>query len=175
VNFPGGAQRFDSDLAVAELFVSASIISSATTASIPIFSPRDRLRSTSAGSLVMGQTTFIEQYAAAVPLALSRPVNSLDPNQGRESWDAMFAAGAKLWRGAEFWVDPEIDQGFGLSNTAGIAGFPSGASFKVGASVPYCAHCNAPSCGRQSISAALPRRWRPIKISSPARTPPTGS
>jgi hypothetical protein len=42
-----------------------------------------------------------------------------------------------LWEGAEFWIDPEIDQGFGLSNTEGIAGFPSGASFKVGASVPY--------------------------------------
>src|SRR6202162_3215847 len=49
----------------------------------------------------------------------------------------MYFVGAKVWRGAELWVDPDIDQGFGLSNTAGIAGFPSGASFKVGASVPY--------------------------------------
>ena len=49
----------------------------------------------------------------------------------------MYFVGAKLWEGAEFWVDPEIDQGFGLSNTEGIAGFSSGASFKVGSSVPY--------------------------------------
>ena len=49
----------------------------------------------------------------------------------------MYFAGVKLWQGAEFWADPEIDQGFGLSNTEGIAGFSSGASFKVGASVPY--------------------------------------
>ena len=49
----------------------------------------------------------------------------------------MYFVGMKLWQGAEFWVDPEIDQGFGLSNTEGVAGFPSGASFKVGAGVPY--------------------------------------
>ena len=28
-------------------------------------------------------------------------------------------------RAAEIWVDPEIDQGFGLSGTFGVAGFPS--------------------------------------------------
>jgi high affinity Mn2+ porin len=49
----------------------------------------------------------------------------------------MYFVGAKLWQGAEFWVDPEIDQGFGLSNTEGVAGYVSGASFKVGSSVPY--------------------------------------
>jgi len=33
----------------------------------------------------------------------------------------MYFAGVKLWQGAEFWVDPEIDQGFGLSNTEGLS------------------------------------------------------
>ena len=49
----------------------------------------------------------------------------------------MYFIGIKLWKGAEFWIDPEFNQGFGLSNTKGIAGFPSGASFKVGSAVPY--------------------------------------
>jgi high affinity Mn2+ porin len=86
--------------------------------------------------LFKGQTTFVEQYAAPFrsPYAAT---NSLTPNQGRESLDYMFFIGAKLWQGGELWIDPEIDQGFGLSNTEGVAGFPSGASFKVGASVPY--------------------------------------
>jgi high affinity Mn2+ porin len=48
-----------------------------------------------------------------------------------------FYAGARLWQGAEFWINPEIDQGFGLSGTLGLAGFPSGEAYKVGASVPY--------------------------------------
>ncbi|HEX9158665.1 MAG TPA: carbohydrate porin, partial [Rhizomicrobium sp.] len=45
--------------------------------------------------------------------------------------------GARPWNGAEIWADPEIDQGFGLSDTLGIAAFPSGEAYKVGAAVPY--------------------------------------
>jgi high affinity Mn2+ porin len=63
--------------------------------------------------------------------------NSLLPNQGRETWDVTLYAGLRLWSGAEVWVNPEIDQGFGLSNTLGVAGFTSGEAYKVGASVPY--------------------------------------
>jgi high affinity Mn2+ porin len=59
------------------------------------------------------------------------------PNQGRETWDATAFLGLRLWDGAEFWVNPEIDQGFGLSGTLGVAGFPSGEAYKVGESVPY--------------------------------------
>jgi high affinity Mn2+ porin len=83
-----------------------------------------------------GQTAFIEQYAAPFRSPYGGR-NSLAPNQGRESLDFMYFIGAKLWQGAELWIDPELDQGFGLSNTEGVAGFPSGASFKVGAFVPY--------------------------------------
>jgi high affinity Mn2+ porin len=42
-----------------------------------------------------------------------------------------------LWQGAEFWINPEIDQGFGVGNTHGAAGFPSGESYKLGFSDPY--------------------------------------
>ncbi len=83
-----------------------------------------------------GQTTFIEQYAAPFRSPYLGP-QSLSPNQGRESLDFMYFIGAKPWKGAEIWIDPEFNQGFGLSNTKGIAGFPSGASFKVGSAVPY--------------------------------------
>jgi len=34
-------------------------------------------------------------------------------------------------------VNPEVDQGFGLSNTLGVAGFPSGEAYKVGQATPY--------------------------------------
>ena len=46
-------------------------------------------------------------------------------------------AGMRVWRGAEVWINPEIDQGFGLNNTLGVAGFPSGEAYKVGAIHPY--------------------------------------
>lgn len=82
------------------------------------------------------QTTYLNQYAFPFR-APYRGQNSLDPNHGRETWDVTFYAGVKLWQGAELWINPEIDQGFGLSSTVGIAGFPSGEAYKVGASVPY--------------------------------------
>lgn len=63
--------------------------------------------------------------------------NSLAPNQTRETFDATIFAGVRLWDGAEAWTTPEIDQGFGLSNTLGVAGFPSAEAYKVGKSTPY--------------------------------------
>jgi high affinity Mn2+ porin len=85
---------------------------------------------------VHGESTFIEQYAPPFH-APYRGANSLIPNQGREGADLSLSAGFRLWQGAEFWIDPEIDQGFGLSNTEGVAGYVNGAAAKVGASVPY--------------------------------------
>lgn len=82
------------------------------------------------------QSTFTEQYAPPFR-APYFGVNSLGPNQGRETTDFTAFAGAKLWDGAELWVTPEIDQGFGLSGSVGAAGFPSGEAYKVGASYPY--------------------------------------
>jgi high affinity Mn2+ porin len=36
-----------------------------------------------------------------------------------------------------FYVNPEIDQGFGLSDTLGVARFPSGEAYKAGKAQPY--------------------------------------
>jgi high affinity Mn2+ porin len=84
---------------------------------------------------VHAQTTFTQQYAFPFHAPYRGP-NSLDPAAGRETWDATFYLGARLWSGAELWVNPEIDQGFGLSGTVGVAGFPSGEAYKQGANDP---------------------------------------
>ena len=64
--------------------------------------------------------------------------NSLIANgRTEETTDVTLYAGVRLWRGAEFWINPEIDQGFGLSNTVGMAGFSSGEAYKIGANAPY--------------------------------------
>jgi high affinity Mn2+ porin len=85
---------------------------------------------------VHGQITFLEQLASAFHAPYSGP-NSLSPRQGAETFDMTLFLGARLWSGAEVWVDPEIDQGFGLDDTLGVAGFPSGTAYKVGRSHPY--------------------------------------
>jgi high affinity Mn2+ porin len=138
VTFPAGAQRFTSDLTLSELRFglnyrlngdTANTAAKAANAAAPPALETDIFA-------IHGQTTFVEQYAFPFRSPYLGP-HSLDPNQGRESWDATAFLGLRLWRGAEVWVDAEIDQGFGLSNTFGVAGFPSGESFKLGASVPY--------------------------------------
>jgi len=63
--------------------------------------------------------------------------NSLSPNRGAETTDATLYLGARLWPGAEAWFDGEVDQGFGLDDTLGAAGFPSGEAYKIGKNQPY--------------------------------------
>jgi high affinity Mn2+ porin len=135
VYFPAGAQRFDSSLAIHRLslgldyrFGRGASQRDGSAAGPPALD---------LGWLALhGQTTYVQQYAFPFPSPYVGQ-NSLRPNQTRETWDVTFFAGFRLWEGAELWVNPEIDQGFGLSSTLGVAGFPSGAAFKVGQSVPY--------------------------------------
>jgi high affinity Mn2+ porin len=85
---------------------------------------------------IHGQATFVLQGTPGFPSPYDGP-NSLTPHQRKETIDATLYLGARLWRGAEVWVNPEIDQGFGLSNTLGAAGFPSAEAYKVGKKSPY--------------------------------------
>ena len=82
------------------------------------------------------QTTYVQQYAFPFRAPYVGP-NSLISSQTRQTWDATFYVGWKLWQGAELWINPEIDQGFGLSGTLGVAGFVSGEAYKLGANYPY--------------------------------------
>jgi len=85
---------------------------------------------------VHGQSTYVMQGVPGFRSPYMGP-QSLIPRQTHETWDATLFLGRRLWQGAEFWINPEIDQGFGLSNTHGVAGFPSGEAYKVCASWPY--------------------------------------
>ena len=85
---------------------------------------------------VHGQFTYTEQDTDGFD-APYRGRNSLTPNTGAETVDATLFIGARLWSGSEIWASPEIDQGFGLDDTLGVAGFPSGEAYKVGKNQPY--------------------------------------
>jgi high affinity Mn2+ porin len=87
-------------------------------------------------SAIHGQLTYVEQNTDGFSAPYSGP-NSLSPNRGNETVDATLYAGVQLWPGSEAWINPEIDQGFGLDNTLGVAGFPSGEAYKVGKNQPY--------------------------------------
>ena len=85
---------------------------------------------------VHAQATYTLQHVGsfAAPYAGD---NSLAQRQTKETADVTLYFGVRPWAGAEIWVNPEIDQGFGLSDTYGVAGFPSAEAYKVGKQNPY--------------------------------------
>jgi high affinity Mn2+ porin len=84
-----------------------------------------------------GQVTVVTQYHSAFTSPF-RGSNSLDPgSRGDETVSATLFAGIRVGDNLGLYADPEIDQGFGLSNTLGIADFTSGEAYKVGSSTPY--------------------------------------
>jgi high affinity Mn2+ porin len=85
---------------------------------------------------VHGQFTYVEQETSGFNAPYSG-ANSLSPDRGAETTDATLYLGARLWPGAEGWINGEIDQGFGLDDTLGAAGFPSGEAYKIGKDQPY--------------------------------------
>ncbi len=96
---------------------------------------------------VHAQGTVTQQYHGAFPAAYSGP-QSLNPKPDTaKTADGTLYLGARLWPGGEGYIDPEIDQGFGLGNPAppgqpyngtfGVAGFVSGEAYKVGRDSSY--------------------------------------
>lgn len=83
------------------------------------------------------QFTMVDQRHPSFPAPYSGR-NSLNPAYSdNETADITLFAGMRVSGSGEIWINPEIDQGFGLSDTLGIAGFPSGEAYKVGANGPY--------------------------------------
>ncbi len=86
---------------------------------------------------VHGQTTFVEQAHPAFRSPYEGPNSLSGGADAEETFDTTLSLGVKLWQGAEFWANPEIDQGFGFNNSHGVAGFPSAEAYKQGLATPY--------------------------------------
>jgi high affinity Mn2+ porin len=137
--FFGGAQHVDSNFALQELRAglnyqfggdllpanAAALVTKASTAP-----DTDQVN-------FHGQFTFVEQAYPAFRSPYQGPNSLPGGGQGRETSDVSLFTGVRLWQGAEMWINPEIDQGFGLANTLGVAGFTSGEAYKVGQTYPY--------------------------------------
>lgn len=86
---------------------------------------------------VHGQATFVEQAHTSFKSPYSGTNSLTGIAEGRQTFDATLSIGVRLWKGAEFWANPELDQGYGFNNTHGAAGFPSAESYKLGWAYPY--------------------------------------
>jgi high affinity Mn2+ porin len=138
-SFFGGAQRFDSDFSLQQVRggLNYQFGDDATPAyARPIF-----IKGPVAPDLdwvnLHGQATFVWQGYPAIRSPYQGPNSLPGGGQGRETADASLFVGVRLWQGAELWIDTDIDQGFGLGNTHGVAGFPSAEAYKIGADYPY--------------------------------------
>jgi high affinity Mn2+ porin len=86
---------------------------------------------------IHGQTTFLPQGYPAFRAPYSGP-NSLTPApQTQETWSNSLYLNARLWEGGEVYYNPELLQGFGLNNTVGAGGFPSGEAQKSNFPYPH--------------------------------------
>jgi high affinity Mn2+ porin len=86
---------------------------------------------------VHAQSTFTWYLQPAFHSPYQGPQSLPPAANGRETFDATLYAGVRPWPGGEIWINPEVDQGFGLGNTFGVAGYPSGEAYKVGDKDPY--------------------------------------
>ena len=86
---------------------------------------------------VHGQFTDVTQWHPSFTAPYSGQ-NSLDSRSNHaDTNDLTLYAGIRLWQEGGIYLNPEIDEGFGLNDTLGMAGFPSGEAYKVGKPYPY--------------------------------------
>ena len=74
---------------------------------------------------VHGQFTFVEQGYPAFRSPYQGQNSLAGGGQGKETASATAFVGFRLWNGTDIYINPEITQGFGLSDTTGVAGFPN--------------------------------------------------
>jgi high affinity Mn2+ porin len=132
VIFANNGQSFTSDFSLHELRVGVNYHFGEDTAkaTAPAAPDPDNIN-------FHGQATFSWQGYPSFRSPYEGPNSLPGRSEGREVGDLTLGAGVRLWQGAEMWLDPEIDQGFGLANTHGVAGFPSAEAYKEGFSYPY--------------------------------------
>lgn len=82
------------------------------------------------------QNTAIVQGNFGFPAKYSGPNSLNNHGEVQETVTADLFAGARLWPGAEAYVDFLMWQGFGLSQTFGVEAFPNGDAYKAGTQNP---------------------------------------
>ena len=85
---------------------------------------------------VHGQFTFIGQGYGAFHSPYFGDNSLYGGGQFQNTASASAFIGMRPWAGTEIYVNPELYQGFGLSETFGVAGFPNGEAQKAGFPMP---------------------------------------
>jgi high affinity Mn2+ porin len=89
------------------------------------------------------QSTVGGQGHPGFPADYSGPNSLKSDADVKDTISVDVMGGVRLWRGGEFFGDVVIWQGYGLSNTLGMAGFPNGEAFRIGRTYPDAYLCRA--------------------------------
>jgi high affinity Mn2+ porin len=81
-----------------------------------------------ATTIFQGYPSFHSSYQGPNSLGAGHQIQNTET--------ATLFAAARLWPGATIFINPEVARGFGLNNTAGIAGFSNGDATKAGSKNP---------------------------------------
>ena len=79
---------------------------------------------------VHGQYTFVGQGYPSFRSPYEGAKSLAGSQQFQNTQSATAYVGLRLWEGAEFYINPELMQGFGVSDVNGIAGFTNGEAQK---------------------------------------------
>lgn len=138
----GRLLRSASALNMTFLCVVAFAANASTNEADMVLGDLQNMRQSSAASIsapwrMFGQFTGVVQWHPQFVAPYTGPNSLSSGNRSEETTDVTLYLGARVWQGGEVWINPEIDQGFGLDNTLGLAGFSSGEAYKVGKDHPY--------------------------------------
>ena len=100
------------------------------------FSKADDIGTSNGNWNIHGQFTFIGQGYPAFHSPYEGTNSLFGGNQFKNTASATAYIGFRPWEGTEIYVNPEVMQGFGLSDTLGIAGFPNGEAQKSNFPMP---------------------------------------
>ncbi|MFK7059444.1 carbohydrate porin [Flavobacterium oreochromis] len=84
------------------------------------------------GFTIHAQTTVINQTKAGYKAPYSGDNSLTLENESKTSITGTLYLGAKLWKGASIYLNPEIAGGSGLSEALGLGGATNGETFRIG-------------------------------------------
>lgn len=82
------------------------------------------------------QATVIDQYKPSFRAKYSGANSLTTTEESQSTITSTLYAGARLWKNATVYLNPEISGGSGLSSTLGVAASTNGESFRVGSTEP---------------------------------------
>jgi high affinity Mn2+ porin len=82
------------------------------------------------------QTTVINQYKPSFSAPYSGDNSLMTKKESKTSLTSTLYVGARLWKGASVFINPEIAGGSGLSEAMGIAAATNGETFRIGNPAP---------------------------------------